>query len=286
MIRLFKYHGCGNDFLVAWCIPLSEGRHSAFARSVCDRHRGVGADGCLFVDTEEEGNFPLRIYNCDGSEAGMSGNGIRCAAAFLHHWGHAPSAEVTLDTRAGRRSLTLLHQASDRWSYRADLGRPDFRPAAIPMRLDPLPARVVDFPVTAAGRVVHVTAFSIGNPQCQLFVDEDFGPEDFALLGQALERHAVFPDRANIGFVKVEDRHRLFLRIWERGVGPTLSSGTGSASAAIAAIVNGMAESPLEVRTESGSQTVEWVDGEDVYLSGEAEFVAEARISPNLLKGD
>lgn len=278
-VRVHKYHGYGNDFLILWDGQVQPQEYSEFSRSVCRRHWGVGADGCVFLSPRQSNRFLYRIYNQDGSEAGLSGNGGRCASAFLHHRGLAAGQEVVLETRAGDKRFRLLEGKEPVWTYRSWLGEPQFAPSSIPFRSADKSAaqleRVQDYPLQAGGQSVRVTALWMGNPQCHLIADALPGDEEFRRLGAGLERHPAFPDRTNVGFVQVEGRHRLKLRIWERGVGPTQSSGTGSAAAAVAAIVNGKAESPVEVSTASGVQQVEWASGEGVVLTGQCRFVGQ-----------
>ena len=275
MIRIHKYHCYGNDFLIIWDGQVERAKLSEFCAAICRRHSGVGADGCVFLSSGREGRFVCRIFNSDGSEARLSGNGARCAAAFLHHQGIYREEAAVLETLAGDKTYRLIECGSSSWTFRSTLGAPDFSPRSIPFRGSPQPERVVGHQLEVEGLAVSVTAFSMGNPQCQVFVEDLPEGDLFQRLGSGLEKHPDFPDRTNVGFVKVEDRHRLRLKIWERGVGPTLSSGTGSCAAAVAAIVNGRAESPLSVRTESGQQEVEWRQGGEVQLTGKADFIAE-----------
>lgn len=278
-VRVYKYHGYGNDFLIVWDGQVQPQEYSEFSRSVCRRHWGVGADGCVFLAPRPSNRFLYRIYNQDGSEAGLSGNGGRCASAFLHHRGLAAQPEVILETRAGAKRFRMLEDQTPVWTYRSWLGAPQFSPDSIPFQ-PPGEAsegleRVVNFPLKVGEQEVRVTALWMGNPQCHLIVDTLPSDEDFRRLGAGLERHPAFPDRTNVGFVQVEGRQRLKLRIWERGVGPTQSSGTGSSAAAVASILNGKADSPVEVSTQSGAQLVEWSGQDSVVLTGQCRYVAQ-----------
>ncbi len=280
MIDASKYHAYGNDFLVLLGEALEAGRESELSRAICDPHFGVGADGCVFLEPRDEAPVRFRIFNRDGSEAGMSGNGLRCAAAFLHHKGIASTDEVHFDTAVGPRSLRLVDPGYPVWTYRAAMGKPQFRPSAIPMRVDPERDRVVDYTLRVGGRPVSVTALSVGNPQCVVFTEEPVSDEDFATLGLGLATHPNFPEGTNVSFVEVLDRSLIHARIWERGVGPTHSSGTGCCGAAVAALMGGRVERRLRVRTETGTQLVEWEDGEEIFLTGEARFIADVRFEP------
>ncbi|HSR67373.1 MAG TPA: diaminopimelate epimerase [Acidobacteriota bacterium] len=279
IVKLHKLHCYGNDFLVAYRCQLEDDRYSALARSCCDRHTGIGADGLVFLKpADQEGRFDYRIFNQDGSEAELSGNGARCACALVHRNDWCSQDEIVLQTLCGDKTFSRLSQKDGRWRYRSSLGRPGFRPEQVPFKdthATRIPERILRYPLDAGGEALQITALSMGNPQCQILVDCLPKGERFQRLGSALERHQVFPQRANVGFVQVIDEHKVRAKIWERGVGPTQSSGTGCSAAAVAAIVNGRCTSPVEVVTQSGSQKVEWSEGQEVVLTGESRYVAE-----------
>ena len=278
MISASKYHAYGNDFLIVASEQVSEENRSDFARAICDPHFGVGADGCIFVDRRPKGRFFLHIINRDGSEAGMSGNGCRCAASFLHHRRWAKQESLSLETISGHKICRLLTQKNLVWRYTTSLGEPSFAANAIPY-IGGNVSTVLDYPLEVDGESVPITALSVGNPQCVVFVSTLPGRDEFERLGPALETHSAFPERTNVSFVQVENRHYLKVRIWERGVGPTHSSGTGCSGAAVAAIRTARAESPIEVDTGTGSQQVEWREGGEILLTGNSEFVAEVEFN-------
>ena len=278
MIAASKYHSYGNDFLIVASEQVLETDYSEFSKAICDPHFGVGADGCIFIDQGSGERFFLRIVNRDGSEAGMSGNGCRCAASFLHHHRWIDEETLTLETVSGYKVCHLLNQEKLVWTYSSSMGKPRFAADAIPFVQGNLSA-VRNHPIKVADRTVSITALSVGNPQCVVFVSTLPTPNELAQLGQALETHESFPQRTNVSFVQIKDRHRLHVRIWERGVGPTHSSGTGSSGAAVAAIHTDRAESPVEVATATGSQMVEWKPGKEILLTGKSEFVAEVEFN-------
>ena len=278
MISASKYHSYGNDFLIVASEQIAEEYHADFARAICDPHFGVGADGCILVDRRPGGSFFLRIINRDGSEAGMSGNGCRCAASFLHHHQWTKQESLPLETISGQKVCQLLGRKNLVWRYTTSLGAPSFATDEIPFAGSNL-SIVVDHPLEINGQSVSITALSVGNPQCVVFVSALPSPEEFERLGPALETHSAFPERTNVSFVQVESRHRLKVQIWERGVGPTHSSGTGSSGAAVAAIRTARAESPIEVDTGTGCQQVEWSKGGEILLTGDSEFVAEVEFN-------
>lgn len=275
LIEGAKYHGYGNDFVIIPMDQVVEEQFSSFALKICDSHFGIGADGCIFLKRSRP--FRLRIFNRDGSEAGMSGNGARCASSYLHHQGLTED-RIELETQSGRKSFQLLEAGPPRWTFTSDMGMPRFTAKAIPFLPGDLDT-IRDYPLEAAGEPLKVTAVNVGNPQCVVFLDELPGENRFQSLGSALEQHPAFPERTNISFVQVVHRHLLTVRIWERGVGPTHSSGTGCTGAAVAAIWTDRTDSPVTVETSTGAQVVEWQTGESISLTGDAEFIANFRFA-------
>ena len=205
----------------------------------------------------------------------MSGNGCRCASAYLHHQGRARNPHLTLETLSGNKTHQLLDQDEFSWTYCSSLGRPSFIPKEIPIRLKERLFQVADYPLQVGTAPMKITALSVGNPQCVVFVSVLPEDDEFRRLGSALEGHPAFPERTNVSFVRVAGPGCLEVRIWERGVGPTYSSGTGCSGAAVAAIHTGRTGSPARVVTETGEQAVEWQPGGEVHLTGQVEFVGD-----------
>ncbi|HLV01190.1 MAG TPA: diaminopimelate epimerase [Acidobacteriota bacterium] len=266
-----KYHGYGNDFVIIPWDQVETGQLSDFARRICDRHFGIGADGCIFLTLESP--FTLRIFNRDGSESGMSGNGARCASAYLHHQGRA-GERIELETQSGRKLFRLLKAGPPLWTFDSDMGHPSFDARSIPFHPPHLDA-VKDYPLEVGGEELELTVVNVGNPQCVVFSDTLPGDSRFKHLGFLLERHPAFPERTNVSFAQVVDRHHLKVRIWERGVGPTHSSGTGCTGAAVASIWTGRADSPVQVETATGIQVIDWQPDGSISLTGDAGFIAD-----------
>jgi len=278
MVPGSKFHAYGNDFLIIEAQALSEPEYAEFSRDVCRPHFGIGADGCLMLEPVSQAECKLRIFNCDGTEAGMSGNGARCAAAYLHRLGIAKSARVCFRTSSGQKTFRLLEAQPPVWRYRSSIGEPVFEPAGIPIAVSHGVKRGGRYELSVAEKKVLVTPLSVGNPQCVVFVEDFPLSPDLEEVGRALETHPFFPERTNVSFVRILNRRRIAIRIWERGVGLTHSSGTGSSGAGVAAIGAGKVSSPVEVATETGTQIVEWEPSKEVSLTGEATFVAEFRL--------
>ena len=278
MIKASKYHGYGNDFLIVPSGQVDEARYRQVARAICDRHFGIGADGCIFFEEHEGSRFPIRIFNLDGSEAGMSGNGTRCAAAYVHHRELSSEDEIVFLTASGEKNYRLLESSVPVWRYQSCMGLPAFSPSKIPFTPSEDLEAIRDYELAVGRHVVRINALWVGNPQCVVFVDEFPGDAWFDEVGQGLSLHPSFPQGTNVSFVLPTGPQSLRIRIWERGVGPTHSSGTGSCGAAIAAQVEDRVHSPVTVQTGTGTQVVAWEPDGEIRLTGEAWFVADAEI--------
>ncbi|MBA2703689.1 MAG: diaminopimelate epimerase [Blastocatellia bacterium] len=275
-LNFIKFHGFGNDYIVidANQFPDLNGL-GEFARRICNRHYGAGADGIAVVSPSQDqaADFQVRIFNPDGSEAALSGNGTRCAAAYLHYQQLWQAEQLRLSTRAGvKRYVLRENDGHGRFVFDSELGQPKFNSASIPMLTDPELDQVVDYELDVAGEVLKVTALQMGNPNCCLFVD-DFAALDWRRIGPAIENHRQFPDRTNVVFVRVKDRKNIELRIWERGVGETTASGTCSCAAAVAAMVKKETERAIEVEMPGGNAKIHWRDDGEVVINGTAEVI-------------
>jgi diaminopimelate epimerase len=277
-MRFAKFHALGNDFLVIGPAA-AEGSPALddLARRICERHTGVGADGLVFLGPEAGPPpvVPFRIFNTDGSEAEISGNGLRCAAAFLARTGRPAPVEVLFRTAAGDRPCRIISARGPSFEVRAGLGAPILVSQDIPFDDGRVHDKVIDYPLQI-GRAVHpVTSVSIGNPHCSLFFEELPGRVERHQLGSGIETHPFFPKRTNVEFIRVAGRGEIEVFFWERGVGETLASGTGSAAAAVASMLKGLTDRKVRVRTAMGALTVEWPEGGEVSQTGPAEFIFE-----------
>jgi diaminopimelate epimerase len=258
-VRVTKAHAYGNDFLF---VPGAdaEGDLSDLARRLCHRHTGVGGDGLILYQLRP-GGATMQLLNADGSASELSGNGLRCLAALVARaQGLQAGASVLVDTGAGAKTLELNGREGERYTFRAAMGAPeDLREETIPV----------------AGESVRASVLRIGNPQCIVL-----GPlpdtDRFHRIGPLLSTHAMFPAGTNVEFAHVEAPDRVRILIWERGVGPTTSSGTGSSASAVAAAAHGGANRVLDVVAPGGTQRVEWRE-DGVYLTGWAEIVMEGQ---------
>jgi diaminopimelate epimerase len=275
-LNFIKFHGFGNDYIVIdaeqFRDPSSLGE---FARRICNRHYGAGADGIAVVSLspDEDADFQVRIFNPDGSEAALSGNGTRCAAAYLYYQKLWQAKELRLTTRAGVKRYVLREDdGHGKYVFDSELGQPKFDSASIPMLTEPALDQVVDYELDVDGETFKVTALQMGNPNCCLFVN-DFNDLDWRKLGKAIENHKQFPDRTNVVFVRIKDRQNIELRIWERGVGETTASGTCSCAAAVAAMIKEETERAIEVEMPGGHAKIQWRDDGEVVITGSAEVI-------------
>ena len=257
-IPFTKLHGAENDFLLTWGDDVAGGEAAEIARRICARTTGIGADGWMLVWRNDSG-LRTQLFNSDGSEAEISGNGTRCAAAFGLMKGLVSPPEIPISTAAGKKILRLITRRANRFVFEMKMGLPKTEELHASIQL--------------AQQEFDAAILNVGNPQCVLFSQE--WPENWRVIAQQAERHQRFPHRTNVSFVRVLDRHTIQCVFYERGAGETRSSGTGSTGAAVAAILRGVVESPIEIRTPAGSLTLRWDD--DVYLTGPAEIIGEGR---------
>ena len=256
--RLIKAHAYGNDFLLA----TDEGDIAdvpAFTRAVCARHTGVGADGLILFTLRDRG-ATMRLWNADGSVSELSGNGLRCLGAHIVLSQDLDAgATLTVETGAGPKTLDVIAREGSRVTFRAAMGQPE---------------QLRQMELVAAGETVRASVLRMGNPQCVVLGPLP-GEERFNRVGPALSTHAAFPAGTNVEFAHVEAPNRVRILIWERGVGPTTSSGTGSSASAVAAAAHGGASRDLEVVAPGGTQRVEWTAA-GVFLTGWAHVVLDA----------
>lgn len=256
MIEFTKMHGLGNDYIYFVGMPCTEEELPALSRRLSDRHRSVGGDGIILVLPSEVADFRMRIFNADGSEARMCGNGSRCVGRLVRDKGLTDKDVITLETLAGIKTLKLNGDGS----VTVDMGR-----------------GLVSEPAILGG--LRVYPVDMGNPHGVVFIDCD--PNDFDVhgVGATLEVDPFFPDRANIEFARVINRHTIRMRVWERGSGETLACGTGACATALAAITAGLCESPVNVTLPGGLLTIESGSNGSVLMTGPAETAFTGKIS-------
>jgi len=283
-MKFFKVHSLGNDFLI---VDETETKGLAnisnLAWRICDRHTGVGADGLLLISVKDraKGHVKFRIFNADGTEAEISGNGLRCAAACLYQQKKIDSAQIIFLTTAGRRECRLLEGKKNLFLLRIEMGVPRLRSQDIPFDDGSSHEKIIDYPLSINQKIYPITVISLGNPHCSIFVDRFPARIEWHQIGREIESHPFFPNRTNIEFIRVLSSEEIEVLFWERGVGETLSSGSGACAAAVASILKNRTEKKVKVRTSTGELTVEW-EKKKVYQSGPSEIVLKGNFLSKL----
>lgn len=272
-MEFVKMQGAGNDYVYVDGLRQRVPDPQRLAPLISERHFGVGGDGLILIlpPTDPDADVRMRMFNADGSEAQMCGNGVRCVAKYASDHGLVPPDRdrVRVETLAGVKEIDLTKDAEGKVvAARVDMGVPAFLRREIPMA-GPPEERAVGVLLSVGGREYRITALALGNPHCVVFLPS---VSELRLdeMGPLFERHVLFPERANVEFCRVVDRRTLEMRVWERGSGETLACGTGASAAAVAASLNGLTEREVTVRVRGGSLSVEWAPDGHVFLTGPA----------------
>jgi diaminopimelate epimerase len=277
-LRFTKMQGAGNDFVVLDGIGQQVALTPAQLRRLADRHFGVGADQILVVERPVTPgvDFRYRIFNSDGGEVEQCGNGARCFVRFVRDKGLTTKAEIRVETLSG----IIVPRLEPDGRVTVDMGQPIFDPRRVPFETD---SDALHQSLDVDGVTIRIIVLSMGNPHAVQVVD-DVASAPVATLGPQIERHPRFPQRVNAGFMQVVDRHRIRLRVFERGAGETLACGTGACAAAVAGIKSGVLESPVEVETRGGDLTITWQGADNaVWMTGPAETVFDGEIETEML---
>jgi len=275
-MKYSKVHSLGNDFLIfdeEENTPTFE--MNSLARRICERHSGIGADGLLSISVKDKdkGLVNFRIFNADGTEAEVSGNGLRCAAAYLYCKKKIDIPQILFKTTVGERESKLINRDNNIFQIKIEMGVPHLHPDDIPFDDGSKLEKVLDYPLSINQKIYHITAVSIGNPHCSIFIDRYPSRFEWHQIGREIELHPFFPKKTNVEFIRVHSRSEIEVLFWERGVGETLSSGSGASASAVASILKGLTDKKVNVRTQLGYLTVEWEE-EKIYQTGPAEVIA------------
>jgi diaminopimelate epimerase len=271
MIHFTKMHGLGNDYVYVNGFEDHVADPVSMAQAVSDRHFGIGSDGLILILPSTQADCRMRMFNADGSEAQMCGNGIRCLAKYVYEHGIARKTDMRVETLAGVLALKLFPDADNPdiiSCVRVKMGEPRLQREQIPMKGGP--GQVLHDPLDVEGTMFEVTGVSMGNPHCVVFVD-DPNTFDVAYWGPRFERHPAFPEGVNTEFVQVVDAQTFRMRVWERGSGETLACGTGASAAAVACHLNGHTGRRVTGHLLGGSLELEWNEQDNqVYMTGPA----------------
>ena len=279
-MKFTKMHGIGNDYVYVNCFKERLENPAQISRFVSDRHCGIGGDGLILIGPSNVADFQMRIYNADGSQAEMCGNGVRCVGKYVYDRGLTKKTTVTVETLGGIKTLELHVEQGTVRSVTVDMGLPILAPEKIPVQ--GTGERFLNIPVTVDGREYHVTAVSMGNPHAVVFVP-DTASLDLPCIGPLFENLEIFPERTNTEFVEVIDRDTLRMRVWERGSGETMACGTGACATLVASVLNGKCQREATVKLLGGDLQIRWDETNDhVYMTGPATIVFDGEIDLDL----
>lgn len=276
-MKFTKMHGIGNDYVYVNCFEESVKNPEEVSKFVSDRHFGIGSDGLILISPSAIADFRMNIYNADGSQAEMCGNGIRCVAKYVYDYGLTDKTEISVETLAGIKYLRLQVENGKVANVEVNMGAPILEPKEIPVAVEESP--VVNVPVEVKGKIYHMTCVSMGNPHAIIFMN-NVKDLDIAAIGPYFENHTVFPKRTNTEFVEVLDRNTVNMRVWERGSDETLACGTGACATTVACILNDKTENEVTVHLLGGDLKIRWDrEANQVYMTGPATVVFDGEIT-------
>ncbi|MEF2865502.1 MAG: diaminopimelate epimerase [Anaerobutyricum sp.] len=276
-MKFTKMHGIGNDYVYVNCFEESVKNPAEVSKFVSDRHFGIGSDGLILISPSAIADFRMNIYNADGSQAEMCGNGIRCVAKYVYDYGLTDKTEISVETLAGIKYLRLQVENGKVASVEVNMGAPILEPKEIPVAVEESP--VVNVSVEVKGKIYHMTCVSMGNPHAIIFMN-NVKDLDIAAIGPYFENHTVFPKRTNTEFVEVLDRNTVNMRVWERGSDETLACGTGACATTVACILNDKTENEVTVHLLGGDLKIRWDrEANQVYMTGPATVVFDGEIT-------
>jgi diaminopimelate epimerase len=289
LIKLSKMQGIGNDFILADdrnSSILRETDYSSLAKKLCHRRFGLGADGLILAVSSKTHDIGFRIFNSDGSEAEMCGNGMRCFARYVYEKSIFLQKIINVETKAGSIVPLLDINFEGRVeSVKVDMGEPVLEAELIPCTLKK--GEIVSEKIKVCDMDLEITAVSMGNPHAVIFIEDDIEDSLFFRLGPAIENHEFFPKKTNVEFVKVISENEVSVRVWERGAGETLACGTGACACAVAGVLNNKTSNEVKVRLKGGDLDIKWNrTNNHIFKTGPAEFVYETSIDLERIKND
>ncbi len=277
-IKFTKMHGCGNDYVYVNCMERMIDNPEEVSRFVSDRHFGIGSDGLILICPSDIADFRMAMYNADGSEGEMCGNGSRCIAKYVYEHGMTDKQQISLETKSGIKYLDLTIDDGKVSLVKVNMGAPVLEPSQIPVITGTDSSTFINQPLSVCGTEYMVTCVSMGNPHAVVFV-EDTNRFDIRKYGPAFENHSAFPDKINTEFVQVLGRKEINMRVWERGSGETLACGTGTCAAVVACVLNGKTDDEVTVHLAGGDLFIKYCQKEGtVWMTGPAVTVFEGEI--------
>lgn len=277
-MKFTKMHGCGNDYIYVNCFTEKIEEPSVIAKKVSDRHFGIGSDGLILICPSETADFKMRMFNADGSEGKMCGNGIRCVAKYVYDNGMTDKEVITVETLSGIKTLQLAVSEGRVQAVTVDMGSPVLTPSQISVKCEG--DRMINQPVSVGGKEYYITCVSMGNPHAVVFTEEEVTALNLEKIGPLFENHEIFPDRVNTEFIHVIDEKTIDMRVWERGSGETLACGTGACASVVACVLNHKTEDEVLVHLLGGDLEVRYDrEKNTVLLTGPAEFICTGEIA-------
>ena len=276
MMKFTKMHGIGNDYVYVNCFQETVDNPGEVARKVSDRHFGIGSDGLILIKPSDVADGQMDMYNADGSQGAMCGNGIRCVAKYMYDYGITDKTSISVETKSGIKYLDLTVKDGKVDTVKVNMGSPILKAAEIPVVSEK--EQVISEPVNVDGKEWKITCVSMGNPHAITYVD-DVKSLDLEKIGPKFENHEIFPDRVNTEFVRVIDRKTVEMRVWERGAGETLACGTGACAVVVSSVLNELTEEEVTVKLLGGDLKIRWDREENlVYMTGSATTVFDGEI--------
>lgn len=265
-------HGCGNDYIYVNCFEENVERPNEVSKKLSERHFGIGADGLILIKPSDKADFKMAMYNADGSEGSMCGNGIRCVAKYVYDNRLTRKTKITVDTLSGVKELQMNIKNDKVDTVKVDMGKPVFLCKSIPVKFNK--RYMINEKIDVLGKTFTGTAISMGNPHFVTFVREDLDNMNIDKIGREIEREPYFPDRVNVEFVKIINPNYMKLRVFERGSGETLACGTGACAAVVAAYINGYTKNKVRVSLLGGDLFIEYdVKTKHVFMTGPATII-------------
>ncbi|MCH5267849.1 MAG: diaminopimelate epimerase [Lachnospiraceae bacterium] len=274
-------HGCGNDYVYVNCLEETVSHPDKVAQFVSDRHFGIGSDGLILIHPSDKADFRMAMYNADGSEGEMCGNGIRCVAKYVYDYGLTDKTNLSIETLAGIKHLELTIEDGKVALVKVNMGAPELTPKQIPVLIGD--ERCVDEPLIVLGKEHRITAVSMGNPHAVTFVEET-AELPLEQTGPYFENHEAFPERINTEFVQVLNRKEINMRVWERGSGETLACGTGTCASVVACVLNDKTDTEVTVHLLGGDLQINYDrENNTVWMTGPATVVYDGEIDVGML---
>ena len=281
MLEFIKMHGLGNDYVYMDAINQKIENKSELAKKISDRHFGIGSDGLILICKSDIADFKMQMFNSDGTEAEMCGNGIRCVGKFVYDNGFTNKENLTIETLAGIKRLELIIQNKTVKEVKVDMGEPILEPKKIPVTSEENPVKNLNLNIL--DRTFRFTCVSMGNPHAITFIDEDVKCFNIEKYGKIAEVDEVFPKRTNVEFINVINKNKIKMRVWERGAGETLACGTGACASAVAAVLNNLTGRNVIVELLGGNLEIEWnTQDNHIYMTGPATTVFKGTYDENM----